>query len=228
VFGYCYPEIADLRHAYAVAYPEGLLADDEKVVEHLHPHWITLFLPVLEGVVTLAVGTTLAILVPHWSAQGWLRLAVAVLTLAVVCWLTIGPYVRWRGTHYVLTTHRLMIRTGVFNHRGRDIPLQRINNALYEQTLWERMINSGSLTVESAGEDGKETFQHIPRADRTQQLINRLTEEDQDRRQRTGARYEAQYEVEYEDEIRHQRAADADEDPQDHHHSRQGDHDPDR
>ena len=25
-----------------MAYPEKLLANDEKVVEHLHPHWITL------------------------------------------------------------------------------------------------------------------------------------------------------------------------------------------
>ena len=25
-----------------MAYPEKLLADDEEVVDHLHPHWITL------------------------------------------------------------------------------------------------------------------------------------------------------------------------------------------
>ena len=25
-----------------MAYPEKILADDERVVEHLHPHWITL------------------------------------------------------------------------------------------------------------------------------------------------------------------------------------------
>ena len=49
--------------------------------------------------------------------------------------------------------------------------------------------------VESAGEDGQQTFRNIPDADQTQQLINRLVEGDHDRRTRNAARYEAQYEA---------------------------------
>ena len=28
-------------------YPEKLLGDDEDVVQHLHPHWLTIFWPVV-------------------------------------------------------------------------------------------------------------------------------------------------------------------------------------
>jgi uncharacterized membrane protein YdbT with pleckstrin-like domain len=87
----------------------------------------------------------------------------------------------------VLTTHRLMTRVGILSHTGRDIPLNRINNAMYEQSFFERIVNSGTLVVESAGEDGQQVFRNIPNADETQQLINRLVEGDHDRRSRNAA-----------------------------------------
>jgi uncharacterized membrane protein YdbT with pleckstrin-like domain len=90
-----------------------------------------------------------------------------------------------------------MTRLGILSHTGRDIPLNRINNAMYEQSFFERIVNSGTLVVESAGEDGQQVFRNIPNADETQQLINRLVEGDHDRRSRNAARYEAQYEARY-------------------------------
>jgi hypothetical protein len=41
-----------------VPYPDKLLAEDEEVVRHLHPHWLTLARPVL--VLLLVVGGTSA------------------------------------------------------------------------------------------------------------------------------------------------------------------------
>ena len=122
--------------------------------------------------------------------------------IALVLVTALVPYLRWRTTHYVLTTHRLMTRLGILNHTGRDIPLNRINNAMYEQSFFERIVNSGTLVVESAGEDGQQVFRNIPDADETQQLINRLVEGDHDRRTRNAARYEAQYEARYDADYR--------------------------
>jgi uncharacterized membrane protein YdbT with pleckstrin-like domain len=136
--------------------------------------------------------------VPGGDAQGILRIVIAAVAVVAVIVVVVIPYLRWRSTHYVLTTHRLMTRLGILNHTGRDVPLNRINNAMYEQSFWERIINSGTLVVESAGEDGQQVFRNIPDADQTQQLINRLVEGDHDRRTRNAARYEAQYEVHYE------------------------------
>ncbi|HEY6748972.1 MAG TPA: PH domain-containing protein [Mycobacteriales bacterium] len=181
-----------------MAYPDSLLADDERVVKHLHPHWITLLVPTVLLVVIVGLGSFLAAIVPGGSAQGILRIVIAAVAVLAVIVVVLVPYLRWRSTHYVLTTHRLMTRLGILNHTGRDVPLNRINNAMYEQSFWERIINSGTLVVESAGEDGQQVFRNIPDADQTQQLINRLVEGDNDRRSRIAARYEAQYEVRYE------------------------------
>jgi uncharacterized membrane protein YdbT with pleckstrin-like domain len=185
-----------------VAYPDSLLADDERVVKHLHPHWITLVWPTLLLIVIVALGSFLAAIVPAGGVQTAGRIgigAVAVLALIVT---VVVPYLRWRTTHYVLTTHRLMTRVGILSHTGRDIPLNRVNNAMYEQSFFERIVNSGTLVVESAGEDGQQIFRNIPNADETQQLINRLVEGDHDRRSRNAARYEAQYEARYDADYR--------------------------
>ncbi len=185
-----------------VAYPDQLLADDERVVKHLHPHWITLVWPTVLFLVVVGLASFLAAIVPGGSVQQAVRIgivAVAALALIVV---VLVPYLRWRTTHYVLTTHRLMTRVGILHHSGRDVPLNRINNAMYEQSFWERIIKSGTLVVESAGEDGQQVFRHIPDADRTQQLINRLVEGDHDRRSRNAARHGAHYEYEDADQER--------------------------
>lgn len=167
-----------------MAYPDQLLADDEKVVKHLHPHWATLVAPVVIFVVVVAIAAYLAAIIPPGGVQRPLRLAVAGLATVIVLWLVAVPVLAWRTTHYVITTHRVLIRTGILSHTGRDIPLQRINDVSFEQTLWDRMLGAGSLTVESAGERGQETLENIPHSDQIQQLLNRLIEEDQDRRAR--------------------------------------------
>lgn len=167
-----------------MAYPDQLLADDEQVAKHLHPHWITLVAPVLTFVATGAVGAYLAAIIPDGRFQNPARLAILGVAVVVLLFLVLVPVLAWRTTHYVITTHRVLIRTGILNHTGRDIPLQRINDVAFEQTLWDRLLGAGSLTVESAGERGQETLQNIPHSDRVQQLINRMIEEDHDRRTR--------------------------------------------
>jgi uncharacterized membrane protein YdbT with pleckstrin-like domain len=182
-----------------VPYPDQLLADDERVVKHLHPHWVTLVTPTLLLLVVVGLASFLAAIAPDGSLQSVVRLVIVAVALAALVVVALVPYLRWRTTHYVLTTHRLMTRVGILSHTGRDVPLNRISNAMYEQSLFERIINSGTLVVESAGEDGQQVFKHIPDADQTQQLINRLVEGDHERRSRNSARYEAHYEAEYED-----------------------------
>jgi uncharacterized membrane protein YdbT with pleckstrin-like domain len=181
-----------------VAYPDQLLADDERVVKHLHPHWITLVVPTVLFLVVVGLASFLAAIVPSGSVQDVVRVVIVAVAAAALVVVVLVPYLRWRTTHYVLTTHRLMTRVGILNHSGRDVPLNRINNAMYEQSFWERIIDSGTLVVESAGEDGQQVFRHIPDADQTQQLINRLVEGDHDRRTRNAARHEARYEAQYE------------------------------
>ena len=85
------------------------------------------------------------------SCGCWCSPLAVVLLLFLVC----VPLLRWRTTHYVITTHRLLFRAGILARRGRDIGLSRITDVSYRQTLWDRIINSGTVTIESAGEGGR-------------------------------------------------------------------------
>ncbi|HEX2901898.1 MAG TPA: PH domain-containing protein [Jatrophihabitans sp.] len=165
-----------------MAYPEKLLADDEEVVEQLHPHWLTLLPAVLFFILICALtGFGLAFL-PGGSAHSALLIALLVLAVVLLVWLVLAPLARWQSTHYIFTTHRVLIRRGVLKHVGRDITLGRISDVSYEQTLRDRIFSAGTLHIESAGELGQETLVNLPRADEVQQTLNRLIEQDMNRR----------------------------------------------
>jgi len=167
-----------------VAFPEKILAEDEQVIEHLHPHWITLVPGIFWFIVICgAAGAGIAFL-PDGGAHGPLLIAIVVVAIVLLSWLTGGPVIRWRTSHYVFTSHRVLIRRGVFTHTGRDIALQRINDVAFTQTLWDRIVRAGTLTIESAGEQGQETLVDVPNSAKQQQTLNHLIEEDHDRRAR--------------------------------------------
>jgi uncharacterized membrane protein YdbT with pleckstrin-like domain len=182
-----------VRHPEGVPYPDKLLAEDEEVVRHLHPHWTTVFWPVVWFLVIVGGASFGAAAIPVGRQQGIFRMAVLALAVVLILFLVVGPVLRWRTTHYVITTHRLLFREGILARRGRDIGLSRITDVSYRQTLWERMINSGTLTIESAGEGGSTSLERIPDSDGVQQLLNHMIEEDADRRAQESASYVGEY-----------------------------------
>src|SRR5690348_4805587 len=170
-------------------YPDKLLADDEEVVRHLHPHWLTLFWPVV-WLLLVVGGTSFGMaVIPAGRQQGVFRLLLLALALVLLLTVVLVPVLRWRTTHYVITTHRLLFRAGVLTRRGRDIGLSRITDVSYRQSLWERLVNSGTLTIESAGEGGATVLERIPDSEGVQQLLNHMIEEDADRRAQENASY---------------------------------------
>ncbi len=170
-------------------YPDKLLAADEEVVRHLHPHWLTIFWPLVWFLGIVGAASFGLAVVPAGRQQGLLRMLVLGLALLLLLIVVLVPLLRWRTTHYVVTTHRLLFREGILARRGRDLGLSRITDVSYRQTLWERIINSGTLSIESAGESGPTVLRKIPDSDGVQQLLNHMVEEDADRRAQESADY---------------------------------------
>jgi uncharacterized membrane protein YdbT with pleckstrin-like domain len=160
------------------------LTDDEQLVLRIHPHWKTLVRPVLVAVLVVAVALAAEVLIPSGSAAAVERLVVAaVAILALMLWLMV-PVLRWRTTLYELTTRRLRMRDGIVTRHGRDIPLARINDVSFQKGLLDRLLGSGRLVVESAGEHGQIVLTDIPRVEFTQATLFRLVEEEQRRLER--------------------------------------------
>jgi len=160
------------------------LTEDEHLVLRLHPHWKTLIRPLVVAVLVVAAALIAEVLIPSNSAAAVERLVVAAIAiLAVMLWLIV-PVLRWRTTTYELTTRRLRVRSGIVTRHGRDIPLARINDVSFEKGLLDRLLGSGRLVVESAGEHGQILLNDIPRVEFTQATLFRLVEEEQRRLER--------------------------------------------
>jgi membrane protein YdbS with pleckstrin-like domain len=168
-----------------VAYPDDLLSPSEHVVIHKHPHWKMLLLPVFFLLVIVAVAAFVASLVADtsWSLIAWI--ALAVIGLVLIGWLTLAPLVRWRTTHFIVTSDRVMAREGVLKRTGLDIPLSRINSVRFEHSLLDRVLGCGTLIIESASDEPLE-FDDIPNVERVHSLLYREVNDNPDDDYRPG------------------------------------------
>ena len=163
-------------------FPARLLNDNEEVVCDLRPHWVALVGPSLALVAALAV----AVGVSGETDKGYFVIPTLVVVLVALIWLLIRV-ARWATTNLVVTSDRLVVRTGVVAKHGREMPLERINDITVTQSLFNRMLNSGDLVIESAGERGQQLFHGCPNPSRVQNEIYRQMELSNDRDQRREA-----------------------------------------
>lgn len=156
-----------------MTHPDDLLADGERTLLHRHPHWWVLAGPVLAFLLVVGAAGYLAALArgQGWQAWGWpLIVAVAVLLVTV---LTVAPVARWRTTHLVVTTRRLLVCEGVRRSRGLDVPLDRIVGVHVRRTRLGRLVGCGSLVV--AGVDGAVEFTDVAGVDEVRARLQRAT-----------------------------------------------------
>jgi uncharacterized membrane protein YdbT with pleckstrin-like domain len=158
-----------------MGFPQRLLADDERLVLVLRRHIKVIFAPILLLVLVLVL-IGLSFLV-HGGAQPVFSIAVAVVGLLIVLRWVLWPILIWLNTTYVITTHRLIMRTGVLNRSGRDMPLTRLNDVSFEHSLFERMLGCGTLMVESGGESGQLILTEIPKVELVQRTLYQLADD---------------------------------------------------
>jgi uncharacterized membrane protein YdbT with pleckstrin-like domain len=157
-----------------VGYPENVLAADEHVVLHRHPHWKWLIGAVLVLMAATAAASFAGALVQQttWdrTAKTVIVAVIAAIWALTVGWLTLRPWLNWWTTHFVITDRRVMFRHGLLTRSGIDIPLARINSVEYRHGLVDRILRTGTLIVESASQDPLE-FDDIPRVERVHSLL---------------------------------------------------------
>ncbi|MCV7355749.1 PH domain-containing protein [Mycolicibacterium fluoranthenivorans] len=157
-----------------MGYPDNVLAGDERVVLHRHPHWKRLIGPALVLLIVTALASFGAAVVQNSDWDGTVKrvvlLVLAALWLIIVGWLTVWPFLNWWTTHFVITDRRVMFRHGLLTRSGIDIPLARINSVEFRHGLLDRMLRTGTLIIESASQDPLE-FHDIPRVEQVHSLL---------------------------------------------------------
>ena len=152
-------------------YPARLLSSEEEIAAAFRPHWMAVVLPTLITVLSVAAIIIVAINVDEpevWYAIGGV----------LVLWLIVAlpQWIRWWFTHYVVTNERIIVRRGFIARQGKEMPLEVINDVAFSQSVIERLLRSGDLLIESAGEQGQSRYTDIPDPEGVQSLIYRLRE----------------------------------------------------
>ena len=172
-----------------MGFPRNLLADHEKIVFELRPHWVALIpsiLWTLAAAVALFLGYAAVEAAFDNNAETPKSIIGGVVTLG---WITLAvvPSLRWYFTLFVLTSDRLITRSGIFAKHSREIPLERINDVAFGQSVLDRILGAGDLLVESAGERGQTRIENVRKPEQVQLMIYTETEDNNNRMMRPGA-----------------------------------------
>ncbi len=156
-----------------------LLNEGEELVLDLHPHWEYFLKEGAAFVLALALGIYVAFVMDDPPAA--LEVLAAVLVLASLVWIG-WTYLKWVTTNFVITSDRLIYRHGVLSKHGIEIPLERVNTVFFSQTIIERILGSGDLVIESAGEQGRQSFANVRKPSAVQNEIYKQMEANENRK----------------------------------------------
>jgi hypothetical protein len=147
-------------------YADRLLADGERVALRSRQH---LLATVIEGRVpwVLLVLALVLIFLDLSLTQGTLRDAFGLLGLGLLlvalAWLAF-IYITWLNQDYLVTNRRVIKVEGILSKRSADSSLEKINDAVLQQSLLGRMLGYGDLDIMTAAEESVDRYRMLSQA----------------------------------------------------------------
>jgi hypothetical protein len=150
-------------------YADRLLADGERVRLRGRQHLLATLVEgrlawaiFIAALVLVLLVTQLAPNTPSIVRQlfSWTGL---VLLLVALAWLT-QIYLTWYSQDYVITNRRVMKVEGILKKRSADSSLEKINDAVLEQSVFGRMLGYGDLDILTANEQSVDRYRMLSEA----------------------------------------------------------------
>lgn len=139
-----------------------LLPHEKPPVIATRRHWAVLVVPVAKAAPVLAAGLWLLLLDPDNrlpTTVGFLVLVGALVYLT----LRIGE---WWMRHFIVTNRRVLLTSGIVVRTVALLPLRRITDLTYKETLFGQLLGYGTFRFESAGQQqALSEITYLPRAD---------------------------------------------------------------
>jgi membrane protein YdbS with pleckstrin-like domain len=89
-------------------------------------------------------------------------------TVVWIAWLVlfgrmIWKAINWAVTFFVVTSHRILLASGVLTRKVAMMPLTKVTDMSFQRSFTGRLLGFGEFIVESAGRDqALRTVDHIP------------------------------------------------------------------
>lgn len=136
-------------------YADRLLADGERPVLRTRQHWLA---PIVEGrtawgifiasVVILVLDTFFLNPGTVRTLFGYLAAVLLIASIAWIGWILIG----WFSQDYLVTNRRVLKVDGILRKRSADSSLEKINDAVLEQSVLGRILGYGDLEILTAAD----------------------------------------------------------------------------
>jgi len=169
-------------------YTDSLLVEGEHVLYRTRQHPIGRIAGARWGIlaVVVAIALLLAIIIGNIGGTGqtligWVTFALIVLGALNIGWV----YLRWWAEDYAVTSRRVLKVEGLLNKRAADSNLEKINDAILEQSVFGRMFDWGNLRILTAAEEVADDYHllhHAPTFKKTMLLAKQDLEDDLGRR----------------------------------------------
>jgi len=147
-------------------YADRLLADGERVALRGRQHVLATF---IEGRVPWALLILALVLLvldlqlePGTVRDGFGLLGL-VLLLVSLAWLGY-VYMEWYSQDYLVTNRRVIKVEGILGKRSADSSLEKINDAVLQQSLFGRMLGYGDLDIMTAAEESVDRYRMLSQA----------------------------------------------------------------
>ncbi len=107
------------------------------------------------------LGAAISIIVPVFLAYHadpdrrlWALIYLIVVGLIMFVW-SATFHIRRNRTHYILTNRNLTVEVGIFAKSYTHIPLDKVQDVTVRRSLLDRLVDIGTIVVESAGVSGR-------------------------------------------------------------------------
>ena len=156
---------------------KDLLMGSETLVLVTRPHWRFIIAGSVVAVVTIICWVLWVQLWGSWlgssaSIAQWIGSLIA---LIVLLRYTARPIFQWLFTRYYFTSKRVMVRSGVISRHASDIPVNKISNIEYRQSVLDRLLRAGTLEIDSSGGDGF-PIDNVPNVERITRMLHELVD----------------------------------------------------
>jgi uncharacterized membrane protein YdbT with pleckstrin-like domain len=148
------------RTASGPAAVSKYLLPNEQQVIHTRRHPAILIGPSILTLAGLLVAALLSATVLR--GQGALITVVWLVWVVLFGWM-IWNVINWAVDYFVVTSHRILLTSGVFTRKVAMMPLTKVTDMSFQRSFSGRMLGYGEFIVESAGRDqALRTIDHIP------------------------------------------------------------------
>ena len=152
-----------------MGYVESLLSDGEVIVLRTRKHWLSIFVDGLLGWL-FGLGGLVLLIFGLWirgNGEGWSGSLGNIVSggsgiIILIGVLLVGwRIVNWRTQDYMVTNRRVLKVEGVLNKRTGDSGLEKINDAVLDQSVVGRLFKYGDLDILTAAEQAIDVFKML-------------------------------------------------------------------